>query len=377
MKKVLFVTHYPGIGGANLSMVHLINNLRKYENVDPMVFIPMGGEIEKELKNKEIPYEIHRYLSWRTANGGKLYIFFRSILMVLINAISALCLSHRFRDYDILYANSSKVVFPMFLKKLLHKPVIWHLREFGTIDYPMVFLLPAKLVSQIYGSADTLIAISKEIENYYKKYVCPQGKYRLVYNGIDCDDYENMPNQNANETVRICIVGGVNPSKNQGDLIKAVEICKNNGVLLKVDVLGQNKTKYGQQLQDYCKEKQLEDIVKFKGQVSAINKLLPSYDIGVITSKAEAFGRVIVEYMMANQAVIASNAGACPELIHDKETGFLYELGNSEQLSSIIEFLVRNKILRDEIAKAGNEYAQKHFTAKINAHNIMKVIEEL
>lgn len=377
MKKILFVTHYPGIGGANLSMIHLINNLRAQENVNPFVLLPMHGDIESVLKEKNIPYKVHRYLSWRISNSGKFRNAVRAILMLFINTFMAVYLSYRFRRFDVLYANSSKVVFPFFLKCMIRKPLVWHLREFGTIDYPMVFLLPYCCVRKVYASANALIAISKEIQNYYQSNVCPDGKYKLVYNGIESNDYTFNKKVKNDGTIRICIVGGVDPSKNQEDIIKAIQILKQKEIHVILDVLGQDKTEYGKMLRTYCIENNLCEVVRFKGQVTGINELLPKYDIGVITSKAEAFGRVIVEYMMANLAIIAPNAGACPELIHDKQTGLLYELGNSEQLSGILELLIINKELRNKISKAGNEYAQKNFTAKINAHNIMKVIKAL
>ena len=50
-------------------------------------------------------------------------------------------------------------------------------------------------------------------------------------------------------------------------------------------------------------------------------------------SKNEAFGRVTVEYMLQNLAVIASDAGANSEIIENGVSGLLYRLGDVDDLA--------------------------------------------
>lgn len=376
MKKVLFISHYPGVGGANLSMVHLIHNLMRRHGVKPMVFLPILGPITELLDKYQIPYEVHRYVSWRTQDQG-----FRNILqciaMMILNAILSLRLLYKVKEYDVLYSNSSKVVLGAFLKFFCKKPLIWHLREFGTIDYPMIYLLPKNVVAHVFEYADVCIAISKEIENVYRTQFSPHANYKLIYNGVELHDYNDTYENKEDDCIKICMVGGFEKSKNQEDLIKAIAKLDLNGKKIQVDFYGDCDTPYGKEMIELAATLGVSSIISFKGYAAGINKIIPAYHIGVITSRYEAFGRVIIEYMLSNLAVVAPNTGACPELVSDGQTGMIYHIGDCEELSSTIQTLLDNHDLIRRLANKGREYAISNFTAENNANNIAYIIETI
>ena len=136
----------------------------------------------------------------------------------------------------------------------------------------------------------------------------------------------------------MCIVGGLSNSKNQIELIEAIHLLKRKD-LLQVDIIGSGENDYISYLRLKIREYQLDNIISFTGHISNIGSILTNYDIGIITSKKEAFGRVTIEYMLAGVAVVASRSGANIELIEDKKTGLLYDLGSIEDLASQIELL--------------------------------------
>lgn len=378
MKKILFVTHYPGVGGANLSMVYLINNLMKYHNITPMVYIPVEGPIIELLDKFNIPYEVHHYVSWRTQNQGGIRNIIRALAMLILNTWFVFKLLNKVKKIDVIYSNSSKVIFGAFLKFFTKKPLIWHLREFGTFDYPMVFLLPKKCVARIFEYADVCITISKEIENVYRTKFSPYANYKLVYNGVEFQDYCNVNSfRESDEIIKICMVGGFDEAKNQEDLIRAIAKLDILKYKVQVDFYGDNETLYGRKMMKLVYDLNINQVVSFRGQTKGINKILPDYHIGIITSKYEAFGRVIVEYMLSNLAVIATDTGACPELIQNGRTGLIYHLGDSEDLAMKIQYLWNNRSILSELSKNGREYAISNFTAEINANNIANIIKTI
>lgn len=378
MKKVLFISHYAGIGGANLSLLHLINNLQKYEKVSPYVFIPCYGPFENKMKEYGIPYGVHKYMSFRSESRGLLKDRTKGVVMIIVNTLQAIRFSFWIRkNFDVIYANSSKVSFCCFLKFFSGRPLVWHLREFGDVDYPLTFLLGKTISSRFYSYSDRLIAISKRVLEYYRDNVCHDGKYELIYNGIEESNYEQGINTTQNEKLHVCIVGGVDPSKNQEDIINAIQLLHKENIDIYVDIIGNANNSYGSRLQKQCTDSAINNFVTFLGQRDDINKLLPSYDVGVLTSKNEAFGRVIVEYMMAGLTVVATNAGACPELITDGDTGLLYDVGKPADLADKLKTIVNNPSFAREIAKKGKVFAIENFTAKINAHNIANLINQI
>ena len=55
--------------------------------------------------------------------------------------------------------------------------------------------------------------------------------------------------------------------------------------------------------------------------------------------------------MLMQKPVIGTATGGTPEIIHDGETGLLYEPGNSRQLADRIELLIEQDDLRSSLAQ--------------------------
>lgn len=87
----------------------------------------------------------------------------------------------------------------------------------------------------------------------------------------------------------------------------------------------------------------------------------------------ETFGRAIIEAKAAGTPVIASNLGAMAELNMDRETGLLFEPGNSNDLVAKVELLIRDHELRERIGRQGREQFDRQFTAERNIRDLLHV----
>lgn len=373
--RVLFISHYPGLGGANFSMIGLIDNLKNM-GVEAHVLLPSKGPIESKLKDKGIDYSILKYASLRTKDYGNLLNYPVYLVRSIINHISAILFTIKYRNkFDIIHSNSSLVFFGNTLKRHLGIPLVWHLREFGKEDYGLEFPGGVKNANKNYRNADKLIAISRSIKDYYTKNICKEGKYEIIYNGVEDKDYKsNHSKKTDSGAVKICIVGGISESKNQVDLIRA--LCMIEPSLFELYVIGDGLEKDVEYLKSQISTTHVQRI-HFMGQRGDVADLLKTFDIGVITSKNEAFGRVIIEYMLSGLAVIASNTGACPELIEDGQDGMLYQLGNPNDLYEKLMELIQNQNHRSLLQKNGNIKAKNLFTARKNAEKIKDVYLKL
>ena len=100
-------------------------------------------------------------------------------------------------------------------------------------------------------------------------------------------------------------------------------------------------------------------------------------DVGLMLSKSEAFGRVTIEYMFQNLAVIASDTGANPELINNNKTGLLYHYGNCNDLAEKMKMIILDKSLLSHLSSQGRIYARKEFCSTKNSDNIYRIYEEV
>lgn len=74
----------------------------------------------------------------------------------------------------------------------------------------------------------------------------------------------------------------------------------------------------------------------------------------------EQFGRVLVEAMASGVPVIASDSGAIPEVVAD--AGLVVPQANAEALAAAIRELLSNETLRRQLARAGRERAERHYS---------------
>lgn len=85
-----------------------------------------------------------------------------------------------------------------------------------------------------------------------------------------------------------------------------------------------------------------------------------SSDIFVLPSHWEGYGIVLLEAMSHGLAVIASDAGAIPEVVHDGDTGVLFPVGDIERLGAAIRRLMDDDDERGRLARNARVFARSH-----------------
>ena len=79
------------------------------------------------------------------------------------------------------------------------------------------------------------------------------------------------------------------------------------------------------------------------------------------TSIHEGFGLVLVEAMAAGKPVVATRAGAIPEVVVDGETGYLTDAGDCLALRHAFEKLL-DPAVRERLGAAGRQRVKEKFT---------------
>jgi alpha-maltose-1-phosphate synthase len=100
-------------------------------------------------------------------------------------------------------------------------------------------------------------------------------------------------------------------------------------------------------------------------------------DVFVMPSRAEALGHVFVEAMAVGLPVVACRLPATAEIVVHRETGFLTEMGNREDLARHLGFLIGNPKLRRSMGIDGAFRASELFDARKNFHALCGLWDEL
>ena len=130
-------------------------------------------------------------------------------------------------------------------------------------------------------------------------------------------------------------------------------------------------------IKDYIQKHDLQDCISLVEYTYDMAKYREASQIGLTCSKAEAFGRVTIEYMLAGLATIGSNSGGTPELITDGKTGLLYPFGTPQKLADQLEIFLNDREKMKELAIAGQKNAKENFSIQTTAKNVYKVYQDI
>lgn len=376
---VLFITHDIGLAGANRSMLQLMLELSTNYNVHPIVLLPPCGEIlpntlQYKLRKHCIFFIEEDIPFFKTANHGRRAMWWH-VKYLLKHAF----FYKKLQNYkiDIIHSNSSVIDLGAYLSLQLKIKHVWHFREFGDKDYNLTPILGKRYERLIYHKADAYIAISKVIADHFRDYVDPS-KLHTVYNGIYYNDKAAISSHRNETTVFLC-AGIISPTKNQKEIALAVNELINARKIKNfiVQIIGIRGEPYTSELEEYINAHHLTQYIHILEEADGIDKVASQSDVGIMCSNCEAFGRVTVEYMLHNLAVIANDEGANTEIIVDRESGLIYPHNDYIALADRMQELINNKQTLCKLAEAGRKRAQKKFLSKYNSDTIYRLYDTL
>lgn len=122
---------------------------------------------------------------------------------------------------------------------------------------------------------------------------------------------------------------------------------------------------------------ELTSKVVFAGQRGDMASVYAGFDIFVLPSLNEGLPMTVLEAMAASRPVVASNVGAIPSVVRDRETGLLVAPRNVSALKAALEGLLADSTLRGRLASNGHDWVRRHFTADAMAANYLRMYESV
>jgi glycosyltransferase involved in cell wall biosynthesis len=245
-------------------------------------------------------------------------------------------------------------------------PHIWHIREFGKLDFNFDFEL-GNYAKKIIKTACCLIANSMAVKKYYEEFL-KDCNIVCIYNGVYIPEELNIKKRDDDKTIKMVLIGRISKEKGQKD---AIEMCKhlineNFFFNFRLDIYGDGNDKeiINQMINDYG----LQDKVFLMGYNDSIQ--IYKYDIGLMCSRNEAFGRVTVEYMAYGLPVVGTHLGGTGEIIEDSQTGYLYNSGNIIEFANAIMYLSKNEHERHRLGSNGRIRAKRYFSVDSYCHSV-------
>lgn len=371
--KILYFMNHVGQGGAALALYDLIVELKNNYDVEMVVFTGKQNQLNGMLDSIGVENYVAPYKNFMSSTHHPIWLW-----RVLLRIRHDICLPFAIRkieklvnisDFDIIHSNLNRIDIGAILAKKYNKPHLWHIREHGHGDFDMISVF--KNIGKYMESFDNrYIAISESVKKEWEGIEIPSEKIDLVYDGVRSEKL--CPDNNEhNGKIKIIFLGGYTESKGQKMLIDSVEKLSQSYLnKIQIDFYGNDINKYKDFLLEKIKKSGLSGYISLYGYDSDIYRKINQYDIGVNCSRKEGFGRVTVEYMLSGLCVIATDTGANSEIIRHRETGFLFDYGNTNELKRILSHLIDNREKIKKIGKKASEDANANFTMKIHAKRI-------
>jgi glycosyltransferase involved in cell wall biosynthesis len=203
----------------------------------------------------------------------------------------------------------------------------------------------------------------------------PEDRMRLCYNGVDLEEFQ--PSQTprdplAHDSPTIGVVCALRPEKDLETLIRAfARVSPSGGRLL---IVGS-----GSKLDELRLQAEATGVAgccTFVPATGRVAEWLRAIDIFVLPSRSEALSNSLLEAMACRCCPVASRVGGNPELIFHRENGMLFEAGDVDQLTHVLETLVELPVLREQLASKARCRAEQ-FSIAASAKRMGEIYTEL
>jgi glycosyltransferase involved in cell wall biosynthesis len=375
-ERVLFVDHTGQLGGAELILLDVVAGWKRSS-----VFLFERGPLSEVLSERRLELTISRW-------GGGLSKFRRDsswlTALPLAGRLAAIVveIARASRAHDIVYANSQKAfVLSAIATALVRRPLIWHLHDiispdhFGTVQRRSQILLAnhcaTKVIVPSQATAAAFVAAGGRCD-----------RVEVVPNGLALPPEPSSPDELRRELglppgPLVGVFSRLARWKGQHVLLEALGNLPAVSCIVVGDALFGEQA-YAARLKQMVLELGLADRVRFLGHRSDVPRLMKAVDAMVHPSiDPEPFGRTLVEAMLAQVPVIATDAGAAPDILEQGRAGTLVAPGDPHALAAAIAAVLAKPAALARQLDYASARARAHYSVTRMQDTIGAVIERL
>ena len=383
--RILFIDQSGQLGGAEICLLPLaIQCTRRSE-----VLLLSDGPFRERLQAEGVRVSVEADAGISCIKKDRVRFAAFAALPGIVRQVRSI--AERAKPFDIVFLNTQKaLILGAFGHALHRKPTIWHVHDivsrahFGRVHRLLIKWAVKVGVDHVIAnsraSADALIELTG----------LPRGAVPVVHNGVYMARFVGDAKQVATPIAQrraslglpadaflVGLFGRFTQWKGQHVALDAIARVPNAHLVLVGDALF-GETSYAKNLRAQAKALGITERVHFAGFQHDVASWMKAMDVIVHAStQPEPFGLVIIEAMAAGKPVIASNGGAVPEILRDRENGMIVEPGDAPMLAEAIDTLQREPELAARLAAQGRADAGQHFSIDRYLRQMTRVIQDI
>jgi glycosyltransferase involved in cell wall biosynthesis len=196
-------------------------------------------------------------------------------------------------------------------------------------------------------------ASARKMEDFY---ALGRNSVISIPNGVP--DIEEPKPLHSKPSITVGSIGRLDAMKGHDVLLRAVAQVEHVNAV----ILGEGSERSN--LEHLATELGIRDRVTFPGWIEEPRSWLPSFDVVAMPSRSEGFPLAMVEAMLAARPLIATRVGSMPEAVIDGKTGLLIEKNDAIALANALQLLRDDPALRIRLGQQAREMALAHFTVQ-------------
>jgi L-malate glycosyltransferase len=233
-----------------------------------------------------------------------------------------------------------------------------------------------------YRQVSCFICVSDAIRRMLIADGVPDDRVVTVNEGIDLERVAAAPPANLQQELWLPhhapIVGNVAalvPHKGQRHLVEAAQIVGRSVPDARFIIAGEGELRSA--LERQIKERRLEKHVVLLGFRPDVLSLHKAFDIFVMSSVTEGLGTSLLDAMACGKPIVATAAGGIPEVVRDRETGFLVQPRDHHAMARAIVTLLGDPALRHRMGEAGRTFVCERFSAERMVRDTLGVYDKV
>jgi glycosyltransferase involved in cell wall biosynthesis len=278
------------------------------------------------------------------------------------------------RRPDLVYINSIVSLAGAIAARRMCVPCVWHIRELlDDVDGEM--RIPPcggkSLIRRVVNAcAAHTVLISEAVRSNILGNDCTtpfsvvpnavdERFFKLTLSAAECRARFGLPA----DGLIVGVPGTLRPMKGHEFFLEGAAQAIANGARCLFAVTGDGESEYVAHLHQVADRLGLKPHVRFLGTVNRMEEFYRACDIVCIPSRAEPFGRTVVEAFAVGPPVLASAVGGILETIRNGENGLLVEYGDARALALSLASLIGDRSMREALSQVARQDAHERYTA--------------
>lgn len=241
----------------------------------------------------------------------------------------------------------------------MKQPIVLHRR----VDYPVSKNWFSRYKYN-YPQIKRIICVSGEVKRVLDQSLRDPSKSMVVHSGVDFErfqepdhDYLRKMLGRDKEDILIGNVAAVTQQKDYFTFANAAELICQKHQKVHFVVIGEGDQRA--EIEEIVRNKGIKANFTFLGFRDDVPKLLPGLDILLFSSEKEGLGTTIIDALLAEVAIVTTNAGGITEIVRDRKEAMVADVKDSQALAACCLELIDNDNLRTSLIEAGRKRSRE------------------